>query len=136
MKQVIIADSSALFSLLIDTDVNHKKAIKISDKYLREEGIAIVPSEVFSELLNVLGKKFDHISAIEAATIILQSKTFTVEHTVESTRNAIKRFRHQAKSVSFTDCLVMAFADFYETKDIFGFDEAFRKNGYRRIGID
>jgi len=28
------------------------------------------------------------------------------------------------------DCLVMATADFYETREIFGFDTAFTKNGY------
>jgi predicted nucleic acid-binding protein len=33
--------------------------------------------------------------------------------------------------VSFTDCLVMAVADRFGTKVIFGFDEVFRKNGYR-----
>lgn len=137
MRQVIIADSSALFSLLIDTDVNHKKAIKISDKYLKEEGIAIVPSEVFSELINILGKKFDHMAVVKAITGILRSKTFLIENTLGASRYvAIKKFQHQPKSVSFTDCLVMAFADFYETKEIFGFDEAFRRNGYVRIGID
>ena len=30
----------------------------------------------------------------------------------------------------FTDCIVMANADSFKTKDIFGFDEVFRKNGY------
>jgi predicted nucleic acid-binding protein len=35
--------------------------------------------------------------------------------------------------VSFTDCVVMAVADTYGTKRIFGFDEAFTKNGYRVI---
>lgn len=49
---------------------------------------------------------------------------------------ALQNFQNQPAYVSFTDCVVMAFADEYETKDIFGFDEAFRKNGYIRVGID
>jgi hypothetical protein len=36
----------------------------------------------------------------------------------------------RAESVSFTDCMVMATADHYGTRLIFGFDEVFRKNGY------
>ena len=137
MKQVFIADSSGLFSLLIDTDANHKKAIKINDQYLKAEGIVPVPSEILSELINIVGKKFDHIRAIKTASAIFKSKVFIVENASDLTRDiALKKYRHQPKSVSFTDCLVMAFADLYETKDIFGFDEAFRKNGYVRIGID
>lgn len=137
MKQVIVADSSGLFSLLVDSDANHKKALKINDQHLKTEGIVIVPSEILSELINVVGKKFDHIKAIVVASDILKSKVFNVENTSDLIRDsALKKYRYQPKSVSFTDCLVMVFADFYETKEIFGFDEAFRKNGYIRIGID
>jgi predicted nucleic acid-binding protein len=137
MKQVIVADSSGLFSLLVDSDANHKKALKINDQHLKTEGIVIVPSEILSELINVVGKKFDHIKAIVVASDILKSKVFNVENTSDLIRDtALKKYRYQPKSVSFTDCLVMAFADFYETKEIFGFDEAFRKNGYLRLGID
>jgi len=137
MKRIIIADSSALFSLFIDTDNNYKKAVKIKDKYLKRGGLIIIPSEVFSELINILGKKFSHKAAVGAARIVLDSKTFTVEAASGSTRNnALGKFEDQPESVSFTDCIVMAFADEYETKEIFGFDDAFRKNGYIRIGID
>lgn len=137
MKQVIVADSSGLFSLLVGSDANHKKALKINDQHLKTEGIVIVPSEILSELINVVGKKFDHIKAIVVASDILKSKVFNVENTSDLIRDtALKKYRYQPKSVSFTDCLVMAFADFYETKEIFGFDEAFRKNGYLRLGID
>lgn len=137
MKQAIIADSSALFSLFIDTDKNHKKAIKIKEQYLKQGGMIVIPSEVFSELINILGKKFNHKSAVWAAKAVLDSKTFAIESALEKIRDAaLKKFEYQPESVSFTDCLVMAFADEYETKEIFGFDDAFRKNGYIRIGID
>ena len=43
----------------------------------------------------------------------------------------LERFARQPASVSFTDCLVMSLADRVGTKLIFGFDEVFRKNGYR-----
>ncbi len=35
------------------------------------------------------------------------------------------------QSVSYTDCVVMAVADEYHTTQIFGFDEDFKKHGYR-----
>ena len=58
------------------------------------------------------------------------------ETTLEVRIEALEKFQKQPKSVSFTDCIVMAFADEYETREIFGFDDAFRKNGYIRFGID
>jgi predicted nucleic acid-binding protein len=44
---------------------------------------------------------------------------------------ALIRFEKSAKGVSFTDCLVMAFADEYKTNLIFGFDDVFSKCGYQ-----
>jgi predicted nucleic acid-binding protein len=35
--------------------------------------------------------------------------------------------------VSFTDCVVMAYADAFQTKDIFGFDKQFADAGYTRL---
>jgi predicted nucleic acid-binding protein len=35
--------------------------------------------------------------------------------------------------VSLTDCIVMAIADHYGTKDIFGFDKQFADAGYHRL---
>ena len=49
----------------------------------------------------------------------------------EELGEALKRFAQHPASVSFTDCVVMALADRVRTKTIFGFDEVFRKNGYR-----
>jgi predicted nucleic acid-binding protein len=37
------------------------------------------------------------------------------------------------EAVSFTDCLVMAVADEYGTKDIFDFDKQFADAGYIRL---
>ena len=46
---------------------------------------------------------------------------------------AQKKFAKLPQSVSFTDCLVMATADEYETIDIFGFDKQFADAGYTRL---
>jgi predicted nucleic acid-binding protein len=40
------------------------------------------------------------------------------------------------KRPSFVDCLVMATADFYDTREIFGFDAVFAKNGYSLPGTE
>ena len=46
---------------------------------------------------------------------------------------ALSRLLTLSASVSYTDAMVMAVADEYETQKIFGFDEAFANCGYENI---
>jgi hypothetical protein len=46
---------------------------------------------------------------------------------------ALALFTQLKASVSFTDTIVMAVADEYHTKDIFGFDKQFEDAGYKRL---
>lgn len=46
---------------------------------------------------------------------------------------ALEKFEALEDTVSLTDCIVMAVADHYETKDIFGFDKQFADAGYDRL---
>lgn len=134
---IIIADSSGLISAFVALDRNNKTAIKIKRTLEKDEGIVYVPTEIFAETINIIGKKLNHAAAMQLAQNILESKLFFIQPSREKTRyDALEKFKKQPESVSFTDCVVMAFADEYETKDIFGFDESFRKSGYKRIGID
>ena len=137
MNSSIIADSSGLVSLISEDDNNHKIAIRISDELSKVSALIIVPSDVFSETLNVIGKKFGHNLATNVGQEIIKSGTYAVIETDESIRTtALILFQSQPQSVSFTDCVVMTFADKFATKKIFGFDDAFRKKGYDRLGFD
>ncbi|HLE50180.1 MAG TPA: PIN domain-containing protein [Patescibacteria group bacterium] len=132
MKPPIIADSSALVSLATNTDSNYHKAVDIAQTIKDEDREVVVPGDVFSETLNVLGRKAGHQIAIGTAETIINSNNFIIAETTAKIREgALEIFRNQTQSVSFTDCLVMAFADHYHTKTIFGFDEVFRKNKYQ-----
>ncbi len=137
MSKSVIADTSGLISLVSKDDSNYKKAIKISESLSKETGRIYIPTEIFSETMNILGRKINHSSAIRAARKIETSQFFLIADTThEIRRSALRQFEKVSEGVSFTDCLVMVYADFYETKEIFGFDDAFRRNGYVRIGID
>ena len=134
---VIIADSSGLISTFVQRDQNHNLAKKIKEKTIKDKNIIYLPHEVFSETVNIVGKKMGHEAAVDLGTTILQTDLFFVlPSNYALIKRALEMFYKQVQSVSFTDCMVMAFADEYETKEIFGFDESFKKNGYIRIGID
>jgi len=137
MTNPIIADSSGLVSLALSTDSNHKQAVLIASQIEKNNKTLILPGEIFAETINILGKKVSKAIAIFAADKILKSDLFQIVESSDAQRlSALEKFQKQPKSVSFTDCVVMAFADEYETREIFGFDECFKKNGYVRLGID
>lgn len=130
-ETIIIADSSGLISLAIENDNKHQHALDIVGKIPSENFLVIVPSEVISETLNILGKKVGHKEAVSAIEIILESSSFLIVPASDVARsNAINIFRSIVASVSYTDCLIMAIAHEYNTKIIFGFDEVFRQKGF------
>lgn len=137
MNNSIIADSSGLVSLISEEDHNHQIAVRMTKELKGARGSIIVPSDVFSETLNVVGRKISHDTAIKVGQEIVESDTYLILEANETTREtAFRLFQRVAASVSFTDCVVMAFADQFNTKSIFGFDAAFHKNGYTRLGFD
>ncbi len=137
MKTPIIVDSSGLVSLVSEDDMNHVIALKVSEELKGLRALLIVSSDAFSETLNVIGKKFNHELAVRIGQELIKSEAYTIIETDERLRDdAMAIFHSQAESVSFTDCVVMACADKFNSKKIFGFDKAFKKNGYVRLGCD
>lgn len=137
MNNPLIIDTSAFISLGTITDSNYQKAQSIGSYIKEKNKTIIVPGDIFTETMNVIGRQVGHKAAImQANDIFLDQSLTVVEITSQVRQNALDKFRKQPESVSFTDCIVMAFADEFDTKEIFGFDDVFRKNGYVRIGID
>ena len=92
----------------------------------------IIPAEIYAETMNVLGRKGGHEFAVTSMdNLLISSLILVVESNNEIRFNAVTLFEKSPASVSYTDCLVMAFADHFETKIIFGFDGAFAKNDYK-----
>ncbi|HUD44499.1 MAG TPA: PIN domain-containing protein [Patescibacteria group bacterium] len=137
MKTTAIVDSSGLVSIFSPNDSNNILAIEVSEKISQKNQNIFIPSDVFSETLNIVGKKISHKIAYAIGHKLLTDKRFIIlDTTIDIHQKALEKFKTQAESVSFTDCIVMAVADKYETTEIFGFDEAFHKNGYLRLGLD
>ncbi len=128
---LVVADTSGLMSLLVDTDANHHEALAQSAAFDESPGAVLISSHVFTELMNVLGKKLGHRVAVSAGQRIIANLNYLIIESDQELPEALERFAHQSASVSYTDCVVMALADGFQTKLIFGFDEVFRRNGYR-----
>jgi predicted nucleic acid-binding protein len=129
-----VADSSGIISLLNEADRNHAATVAAAKRVDRPNVTIIVPYDVYAETLNFLGKRDGHAKAVAVAEYLAASPSFLVEDSMEFARRAaLRNFAEQPQSVSYTDCVVMAIADEHSTQVIFGFDEAFRKNGYQII---
>lgn len=135
---IIILDSSALISLFSADDSNNSIAIKISKKIKKIAQIIVVPDAVFVETLNTLGRmrtiepSIRRERQLELGNLLLNSKEYVIAETsMKIRRLALQKLKDQPNSTSFTDCIVMAIADVYQTKLIFGFDKIFQQNKYR-----
>ncbi len=136
----VIADSSALVSLASVTDSNHSRAVLYSQFLAKTSLPVIIPSDVIAETINTIGRKVGHQWAVEVGNELLGSRAYIIVDSNNDMRTvAFEKFKDQkapseprlkSAKASFTDCVVMAIADYYETKDIFGFDGIFKKNGY------
>ena len=82
----------------------------------------------------MLGKRSGHETALKTAAELLRpGSQFVLIETMPYLSSALEKFKDQAPGVSLTDCMVMAVADDYDTKDIFGFDRQFVHAGYHRL---
>src|SRR5919202_6734976 len=136
MSKPVIIDSSALIAEINLADSLHEKAQAINEFIAETNRHVILPYEVFAETINIYGKKVGRIEAARAGKALLARHVSGSLRIVPSSETilaaALDRLqRAQGKNPSFIDCLVMVSADHYETPYIFGFDEAFAKNGYR-----
>jgi len=130
----IIADTSALVSLATDTDQNHVPAKEAAARLRDVSRPIILPADIFVETINILGKRSGHETALKTAAALLRpGSQFVLIETIPYLSRALERFKDEAPGVSLTDCLVMAVADEYGTKDIFGFDKQFEDAGYHRL---
>jgi predicted nucleic acid-binding protein len=138
-KQTIIFDSSGLTALMNETDEFHTQALRMSE-ILTDRAFwrVILPHAIFAETVTALSKRVSREAGAKAAWAILdRQKTgdFVFIETdalvYKTAIDLLQVAKGHRGAPSFFDCLVMAFATHYQTPYIFGFDEAFAKNGYR-----
>src|SRR3712207_1408045 len=105
---IIIADTSGLVSLFFPGDHNHVVAVKVAKQLQNKQRDILIPTAVFVEFLNVLGRKVGHGAALAAAAELTAPFLIGAESTDLLTSSALKKFEMAPPAVSFTDCLVMA----------------------------
>jgi predicted nucleic acid-binding protein len=134
----VILDSSALIAQINVKDLWHQKANTISEFMARTDRKVILPAEVLAETLNRIGNNIGRQDAARAGNALLERNETGDILITHSNTDILKATLHLLNSVrelpdkraSFVDCLVMATAAFYDTREIFGFDAVFGRNGF------
>jgi predicted nucleic acid-binding protein len=138
----VILDSSALIAQINVKDLWHKKANKISAYIERTDRKVILPAEVLAETLNRIGNNIGRQEAVLAGNALLERNetgdvliTHSNTEILSATLTLLNSVQEPSdKRASFVDCLVMATATFYDTREIFGFDAVFERNSFHLPG--
>jgi predicted nucleic acid-binding protein len=138
----VILDSSALIAQINVKDLWHKKADTISAYIEHTDRKVILPAEVLAETLNRIGNNIGKQEAVLAGNALLERNdtgdiliTHSNTDIIASTLHLLNTvLEPRDKRASFVDCLVMATATFYDTREIFGFDAVFEKNSFHLPG--
>lgn len=133
--KVAIVDSSALISLANVEDALHAQAVQLDEILTADGWLVLLPTEVFAETLNAIGKKMSRQDSVLVGRAIVErydARDIDFIHAEPHLYDLALKLQGWGKGgPSFVDCLVMALADEYGTKHIFGFDATFKKNGYK-----
>ena len=131
MSGPVVLDTSAIIALFDPHDAHHAAAIRYAQELHASARLLLLPADILTEAVNLAGKKLGHDLAAELAAHLAATDLYTRIEPRDVLRfTAIDHFKRPTASVSLTDCIVMAVADAHQTRDIFGFDTDFTKNGY------
>lgn len=126
---MIFLDSSFLISVEVETDQNHKAALKIRDDIIRGKyGRAFSSDYVFDETVTVTLGKTENLQ--KAVIVGLGSRASAEIVKVDEIvfEQAWELFKEQNKTkFSFTDCTTLAILKKTGIQNVATFDEEFRK---------
>ena len=134
-KILVVAD--AFVALNDRNDTNHKKAKELVIDVINNETELIVSDPAFGEAVTVISMNAGLLAAIKFAEDTLGSSIEIIEVDSELRREGLDIFKKQtSKNSRFTDCINMAIMKKMGLKTIFSFDVQYKKNKFKRFGID
>lgn len=135
--KILLVDADAFVALSDPTDSSHKKAVEYKDKINLQKFSLVTTDPAFGEAVTVLSQNTGLQTAIDFAEEILRGDIEIIEVDAILRRKALDIFKKQtSKNSRFTDCINMAILKERGLDTIFSFDVQYKKNKFRRFGID
>lgn len=136
-KDKLLVDSDAFFSLLVRNDANHRRASILNKKLVSQGQKFFTINLVVFEAATVLSRKMNQ----QVACLFLENITsgemeiLRIDEIIEKRAGEIFKNQHR-KNTSFIDCANMAVMEKLNLPMIFSFDRIYKRNGFKRIGLD
>ena len=133
----ILIDADAFVALNYLNDSSHARAVILSQE-LKDLNISLITSDpAFGEAITVISQRGGLNLAIAFAEDILSGDIEIIEVDAALRRQALDIFKKQtSKNSRFTDCVNMAIMEERGLTTIFSFDIQYKKNKFKRFGID
>lgn len=133
----IFIDADAFVALNLEHDSNHEKALIVNQLVVKKGFLLITSDPAFGEAITVISQKSELEQAILFAESILSSDIEIIDVDLVLRMQALDIFKKQtSKNSRFTDCINMAIMKEKDLSTIFSFDEQYKKNKFKRFGID
>ncbi|MBI2617793.1 PIN domain-containing protein [Candidatus Gottesmanbacteria bacterium] len=133
----LFIDTSALIALHYSQDSSHAKALHILESISQRRCSFYTAVNVLIESLTIISQRVNKHYAVELLDE-LRSGKYTIVHPSENLISEAETiFRSiRSKNISYSDCISFAVMRMYNIGWVFSFDIHFKKQGFKRIGID
>ena len=133
----LLIDADALVSHANSRDSGYKWAKKWSQLLLETSCLVYLSNFAFGEALTVISMRLGIEQAMMVAESMRQSDMIIVDIGKRQRKRALTWFAKQnTKNARFTDCVNMALMEELGIEYVFSRDRHYKKNGFRRLGID
>lgn len=133
----LFIDSDALIGLHYIYDALHKPVLKILDTISLSDYASYLSWNVILEALTVISQRVSKKHAIGVLDEFRSGKYTIIHPDDDLIASAEEIFRSiRSKNVSYSDCVSFAVMRRYGIQRVFSFDVHFKKQGFKRVGID
>ncbi len=133
----LLVDADAFVALVCRNDSSHQRAEIFQEQIIKDNFELIVSDPAFGEAITVISQKEGLRVAVKFADEVFASPLEIIEVDPALRKEGLDIFKKQtSKNSRFTDCINMAIMKKLGLNTIFSFDVQYKKNKFKRFGID
>ena len=133
----LLVDADVFVALNDQKDTNYQHAVTLSSLASTSRIPLITSDPAFGEAITVISQNVNLRQAIDFAEELLASSIEIIEVDSGLRKSGLEIFKKQtSKNSRFTDCINMAIMEKRGLNTIFSFDIQYKKNKFKRFGID
>lgn len=133
----IFVDSDVLYAINDKTDSLYNRSVGILHSLLLHKPILTVSTNIIMEVATLISQRIGKRHANEFLTELRSGLYRIIHPNEELILRAESRFRSiVSKNISFSDCISFIVMEYYKIDLVFSFDNHFKKQGFKRVGID